>query len=213
MVPVVWSVKCSSGAKILGSDPQLTFCVAIIRLTKFHACALKWGEKARTDLTMFYCAVSIVTRNFAMLHCTIKKITGNFRRLYCAVKIVTRNFPKLYFCKDNKNVKRDKKFLRSRFLIVVGALSAPSWKIRSFLRWWKYKTLFKFFVFLFISWAQIYFLKYKRNITVESSIPWSVRKLRYDRVLNISILKYKKSSVKSGFFQHFFVTVFFRKLF
>ena len=45
MTPVAWSVKCTSEGKILGSDPNLTFCVLIILLTKFHVCALKWSEK------------------------------------------------------------------------------------------------------------------------------------------------------------------------
>ena len=52
MTPVVWSVKCTIGGKILGSDPNLTFYVLIILLTKFYAFALKWSEKTQTELTI-----------------------------------------------------------------------------------------------------------------------------------------------------------------
>ena len=41
--------------KILGSDPNLTFCDLIILLTRFHACALKWSEKTLTDLAVYKC--------------------------------------------------------------------------------------------------------------------------------------------------------------
>ena len=41
MTPVIWSVKCASGGKIMRSDQNLTFRVLIILLTKFHACVLK----------------------------------------------------------------------------------------------------------------------------------------------------------------------------
>ena len=52
MAPVVWSVESTFGSEILGSDTNLTFCVQVIFLTKFHVCALKWSEKTHTDLTM-----------------------------------------------------------------------------------------------------------------------------------------------------------------
>ena len=51
MAPVVWSIKCTFGDKILGSDPNLTFCVLIILLTNFHVCAIKQSEKTHTGLT------------------------------------------------------------------------------------------------------------------------------------------------------------------
>ena len=51
MAPVMWSIKCTFGAKILGFDPNLTFCVLIILLTNFHVCAIKQSEKTHTGLT------------------------------------------------------------------------------------------------------------------------------------------------------------------
>ena len=48
--PVVW---CTFGGKILGFDPNLTFWVLIILLTKFHACALKGSEEhIQTSLSL-----------------------------------------------------------------------------------------------------------------------------------------------------------------
>ena len=46
MTPVIWSVKCTFGGKILGSDPNLTFCVLIILLHLNNN-----TEKTHTDLT------------------------------------------------------------------------------------------------------------------------------------------------------------------
>ena len=51
MSPVMWSIKCTFGGKILGFDPNLTFCVLIILLTNFHVCAIKQSEKTHTGLT------------------------------------------------------------------------------------------------------------------------------------------------------------------
>ena len=56
MAPVVWSVKCTFEGKILGSDPNLTFCVLIILLTNFV-------KKMYTDLTI-HCILKL-----AYFHC------------------------------------------------------------------------------------------------------------------------------------------------
>ena len=42
------------------------------------------------------------------------------------IKTVIGNLPILYWCKDYKNLKRDKKFLGSSFLFVFGTFSVPS---------------------------------------------------------------------------------------
>ena len=43
-----------------------------------------------------------------------------------------------------------------------------------------------------------YFLKYKRNMRLESSISESIRKFPYARLLNIPFLKYKKVPLCQG---------------
>ena len=121
-----------------------------------------------------------------MLYCAVKTVIGNFSMLYCTVNVVIRNFPMLYCCIYYKNVKRDKKFLRSRFFVC-------SWGfVSSFL---KYKK--------FTSW----------NRRVESSIYKNIRKFRYARVLNIPFLKYRKKSISWNIkhISHFFRVVFLEK--
>ena len=121
-----------------------------------------------------------------------------------------------YCCKDYKNVQRGKTFLRSRFFVSFGGFVNSFWNIRSFFNSVlkcsispKYKKLFKsvfcFFCFLFFVFvclffflfltSESYFLKYKRNIRLEGSISRNITKFLYARVLSISLLKYKKSSV------------------
>ena len=121
-----------------------------------------------------------------MLYCAVKTVIGNFSMLYCTVNVVIGNFPMLYCCIYYKNVKRDKKFLRSRFFVC-------SWGfVSSFL---KYKK--------FTSW----------NRRVESSIYKNIRKFRYARVLNIPFLKYRKKSISWNIkhISHFFRVVFLEK--
>ena len=51
---------------------------------------------------------------------------------------------------------------------------------------------------IFLS-SESYVLKYKKNIRVGSSISGNIWKFRFTRVLNIPLLKHKKSSVMPGF--------------
>ena len=76
-----------------------------------------------------------------------------------------------------------KKFFNNRFESFV------SRNIRNFL-------IVGFFDF---SRTESYFLKCKRNIRLDRSISENIRKFRYARGLNISFLKYRKSSVMPGF--------------
>ena len=127
--------------------------------------------------------------------------------VYCVlhnIMTITENFPMLYSCKDYKNITRDKKLLKSRFLVWY---SGP---ISSLL---KYKTFFKLEnsisqnirnflrvgLFFHFSSSESYFLKYKRNIRLESSISGSTTKFRYVSALNIPFLKENKSCVIPGF--------------
>ena len=93
----------------------------------------------------------------------------------------------------------DKKFLRSRFLFVFEVLSAPFWNIRSFfLACGNIRNFLRVGVFHFLT-SEIYFLKYKKNIRVESSFSGNMWKFRYAMVLNIPFQKYKTSFVMLGF--------------
>ena len=105
-----------------------------------------------------------------------------------------------YCCKDYKNVQRGKTFLWSRFFVSFEGFVNSFWNIRSFFSLVlkssispKYKKLFKS-VFFFLS-SESYYLKYKRNMRLEGSISRNITKFLYARVLSISLLKYKKSSV------------------
>ena len=71
----------------------------------------------------------------------------------------------------------------------MGLESSITWNIRNLLK----------VGFLHFLSSESCFLKYKRNIRLESSISGNIRKFRYARVLNIPFLKYKKSFVTPGF--------------
>ena len=87
MTPVVWSVKCTSGGKIMGSDPNLTFCVLIILLAKFHACALKWSEKKHMQTSLCsFAEVFTFFKGFKLCRCFIwrlKTFCFTFFSIYC----------------------------------------------------------------------------------------------------------------------------------
>ena len=59
-------------------------------------------------------------------------------------------------CKDYKNFTRDKKFLRSRFLVCFREF------VTSFLRYKRFFSLFVFCFFFHFSSTESYFLKYKK---------------------------------------------------
>ena len=78
-------------------------------------------------------------------------------------------------------------------------LSFGAWNFNKALFCYISRNVRIFSLRIFFLSLESYFLKYKRNIRVESSIYKNKRKFRYVRVLNISSLKYKKSSVMLGF--------------
>ena len=180
------------------------------------------------NFLMLSCTVRVVAGNFPMLYCAVKTVTyfsiipwavkivaRNFLMLCSTVRIVTGNFPmlyytvKIYLCftpvKTIKTSQETRNFFGAEFLFAFGALSVPFWNIRSFLSLW-HESLFSWnirnilrVVFFHFSILESYFIKYKRNVRLESSIPRNIRKLYYTRVENMSFLKYKKSLVKLGF--------------
>ena len=91
----------------------------------------------------------------------------------------SRNFLILYWCKDCKNVIRDTKEIspKQTFLLVFRALQVPSWNIR-FLRLELKSSIsrnIKTFFFHFSSSERL-FLKYKKNMRLESSTCGNIRK-------------------------------------
>ena len=94
-----------------------------------------------------------------------------------------------------------KKFLQSRYCVCFSGFRSSSWNIRKFLTLWlessisrNIRNILRVDLFHFSS-SESYFLKYKRNIRLESSISGNIRTFHYARVLNIPFLKYRKSSV------------------
>ena len=113
----------------------------------------------------------------------------------------------VYCCKDYKNVTRENKFLRSRFFVCLlwiwklllqyKKIFKPGARKFDFL---KYETFFLSKLFSFFV-LESYFLKYKRNIRIESFIS---RKIRNFLILNLeSSISWKIRSFFGADFYNF----------
>ena len=110
-------------------------------------------------------------------------------------KKYTKHFPFALMC--------EKKKLQ---IFDFQTLQVPSWNVSSFFILGlesyislKYKNFFSEYLFLYFLCCESYFLKYIRNIRLENSISRNIRKFRHASALNMTFLKYKKSSVMPRF--------------